>query len=144
MPESVFSIGPEAFKNCKFLETVKLPSVLKYIYSQAFNDCNILARVVCPISVPFAINDNVFTSTRILYVPYGASGLYKETGGWKKFVYIMEGEAKEVVYDNMNYICSTDSREAILIQGDKNATEKTIPVTIYDEYNSYVVELIDN
>ena len=145
VPESVFSIGPEAFKNCKFLETVKLPSVLKYIYSQAFNDCNLLARVVCPISVPFAINDNVFTSTRILYVPYGKSGLYKETGGWKKFVYIMEGEAKEVVYDNMNYICSTDSKEAILIQGDKNATEKTIPVTIYDEYNyPYVVELIDN
>ena len=142
---SVTGIDRHAFYNFTSLAYLTLSKNIVAIGLEAFKGCSNLARVVSKIASPFAINENVFSTWRTLYVPSGKSGSYRGTDGWKKFAQIMEGETKEVVYDNMNYICSTVSKEAILIQGDKTASEKVIPVTIYDTDNSpYTVKVIDN
>ena len=142
--ENVSMIGPEAFKGCTNLKTLKLPATLTQIMSNAFNGCNNLARVQCN-AAPFAIADNVFSTARYLFVPKNTCNSYGTIDGWKRFAYIMEGDAKEVIFDDMNYICSTESKEAILIQGDKNAAKKVIPVTIIDENSAqYVVKVVDN
>ena len=143
--ENVTIIGPDAFKNCSSLKTAKLPSSLTSIKSNAFNGCGNLARVQCNVVSPFAIADNVFSTARYLFVPKNTCNSYGTIDGWKRFAYIMEGDAKEVIFDDMNYICSTESKEAILIQGDKNAAKKVIPVTIIDENSAqYVVKVVDN
>ena len=48
LPEGLESIGYDAFRYCKNLESIEFPSSLKYINHNAFNGCEKLSRVVFP------------------------------------------------------------------------------------------------
>ena len=45
LPDSITSIGNEAFESCKQLETVAMPKKLKTIGWQAFNGCSKIAKI---------------------------------------------------------------------------------------------------
>jgi sorbitol-specific phosphotransferase system component IIA len=142
--ENVSIIGPEAFRDCSSLKTAKLPASLTSIKSKAFNGCSNLARVVSKVQTPFSISDDVFSSAKYLFVPSTKSSDYQFIGGWKNFAYIMEGDMIDVYYENTHFICATESKEAIIIQGDKEASDVNVP--LYVQYNGdyYDVKVIDN
>ena len=140
--ENVSMIGPEAFKGCTNLKTLKLPATLTQIMSNAFNGCNNLARVQCN-AAPFGINDNVFSSAKYLFVPDNKRNDYQLTDGWKKFAYTMEGDMIDVYEENTHFICATASKEAIIIQGDKEASDVNAPLYVLYNGEYYDVKVID-
>ena len=140
--ENITIIGPDAFKSCSSLKTAKLPASLTSIKSKAFDGCSNLARVVCK-AQPFSISDNVFSSAKSLYVPTSSRESYRTADGWKKFEFIMGGEAVEIKYENMGFICATGTKEAILIQGDKTASDVLIPTFVPSGDVYYDVIAID-
>ena len=118
IPNSVTSIGDYAFWICSGLTSVTIGNGVTIIGNYAFQDCSGLTSVTIPNSVtsigfyafrgydlqeviskienPFKIwsdtfSDNTFYNTT-LYVPKGTIDKYKATEGWKKFIYIEEGD----------------------------------------------------
>ena len=66
IPEGVTRIGKSAFKNCKELENVYLPSTLQTIDVGAFEGCSSLTRVVIPEGVD-TIMRNAFSGCTSLW-----------------------------------------------------------------------------
>ena len=99
LPENITSIGKNAFWQCTSLAKVRIPSTVTSIGEFAFEDCYSLTEVHSDISIPFAINDNVFTtySTTTLYAPAGKKNLYETTAGWKNFLKIEEMRVGDVI-----------------------------------------------
>ena len=59
IPDSVETIGTNAFQNCQYLESITLPASLKTIESSAFSSCRNLSEVRLPTSLK-AIQSYVF------------------------------------------------------------------------------------
>ena len=51
IPDSVETIGTNAFQNCQDLESITLPASLKTIKSSAFSDCRNLSKIKLPTSL---------------------------------------------------------------------------------------------
>jgi hypothetical protein len=95
IPNSVTSIGRSAFSGCSGLTSVTIPNSVTSIGDGAFSGWD-LPEVISKIENPFIIStqtfsDNTFYNTT-LYVPKGTIEKYKATEGWKKFIYIEEGD----------------------------------------------------
>lgn len=72
IPESVRSIGANAFMGCSKLTSVKLPNGLEEIGANAFRDCSKLQECAIPNSVK-TLGDGCFrqASVREVYIPEG-------------------------------------------------------------------------
>lgn len=94
IPNSVTSIGDYAFSGCSSLTSVTIGNGVTSIENHAFSGCDII-EVISKIENPFVILTNTFSDNTFynatLYVPVGAIGKYKATEGWKKFLFIKEG-----------------------------------------------------
>ena len=94
IPNSVTSIGEGAFSGCSGLTSVTIPNSVTSIGGWAFYGCSGLQSVYSKIENVFAINGNTFPtdtySKAKLYVPIGKKFAYKETEGWKQFNNIEE------------------------------------------------------
>ena len=74
IPNSVTSIGKEAFKDCTSLREVTFEqnSLCKYIYTYAFNNCNTnLKKIEFPDSLE-TISDNCLWATNVEYIGFGS------------------------------------------------------------------------
>ena len=129
---------------------IELPSTLKEIGEKAFDGCSGITSICSKIKTPFAINDNVFSESTYtaakVYVPTGTSTDYKETGGWKKFTEMLEGELKEITTDNgITYNCVAGPNIATLVKGATTKAEVTIEGTVKDGETTYkVTEIASN
>ena len=121
IPDSVFSIGIEAFSQCKELTSIKIPMTLKAIGCMAFENCCSLTSVTLPASVeevgfrcfsncknlksiyiqgksPIKLGNNsdvfnkVDKTNCILYVPIGSRIHFMHALQWKEFNNIVEIE----------------------------------------------------
>ena len=96
IPETVTSIGQEAFYFCSNITSVIIPSSVKQIQCLAFGLCKNLSSITVRGLVPAVLNsaDDPFwlidKNTCMLYVPYGTSSLYKAANQWKDFTNIVE------------------------------------------------------
>jgi len=119
VPQSVESIGIEAFAQCKGLTSIAFPLSLKMIGCLAFENCNSLTSVTIPACVEeigyrafsnckelksifvqakdpnkLKLNPEVFymvdKASCILYVPVGAKKEYQLADQWKDFDNIVE------------------------------------------------------
>jgi hypothetical protein len=154
--EGVKTIEQDAFRSCYNMEWLVLPSSLAAIGGAAFSDCNSLKIILSKVKTPFEIDENVFTygsyengnwillpSTATLYVPVGASSVYKKTKSWSAFAKIEEGEPFETVIGGLKYLCSPGSKTATVIQGDYSELENVdIPATISVDKVKYKVKAI--
>ena len=120
LPESITSIGRNAFFVCSNLINLVIPSNVSYIGRQAFQYCKHLKNIYVKNPTPPEIAENtfkeVFKSDCILTVPKGSKGLYKSANYWKQFNKIIEegeqlenqtfeivlniGEGGNVIYNN--------------------------------------------
>lgn len=92
IPSNVTNIGAGAFASNR-LTTVDIPSSVTAIGAHAFDGQN-LTTVVSLIENPFALENDVFSKdtylNATLYVPSGTKEKYKDTEGWKNFLFMEE------------------------------------------------------
>lgn len=89
IPNSVISIGEEAFQFCKSLESVSLGSNLKSIGNRIFTDCTALTKLISNAIVPPKCDagafDGIDKEKCTLFVPDEAVDSYKNAEQWKDF-----------------------------------------------------------
>jgi hypothetical protein len=104
IPDSVRTIGMEAFKNCSKLNTVELPLALVYIGEKAFENCSKLSLIVCASETPATIFENTFPVHAItIGVPQGTKDAYMNAPYW--------GNENYSFFDSMSSISEGDETE---------------------------------
>ena len=85
----VTSIGDRALANCETMESITIPNSVMSIGSQAFEGCIYLTTVkvqwTTPLEVPSNIFDGVDCASATLQVPSGYLDVYSEADVWKDF-----------------------------------------------------------
>ena len=93
VPNSVTTIGHEAFYNCNSLISVTIPSSVTTIEGWAFIGCDSLEAVYSHLQVPIEC-DGVFSDVALvnatLYVPTGTKAAYEKVDPWRNFWNIEE------------------------------------------------------
>lgn len=91
IPNSVTSIGVGVFEGCTRLTSVTIGNSLTSIGEGAFSECTDLKKVYSLNSVPPVINENTFSFYDTdLFVPQGCLSAYKSAKGWSNFSKIKE------------------------------------------------------
>jgi len=91
VPNTVTTIGQDAFERGLKLTAVSIPPSVTAINSYAFNNCAgltaIYASNIDPVKITLGsqVFDNIPTSTCTLYVPTGSKTLYATASQWKVF-----------------------------------------------------------
>ncbi|MEG1685445.1 MAG: leucine-rich repeat domain-containing protein, partial [Bacteroides sp.] len=92
IPNSVTTIGNNAFDTCSGLTSITIPNSVTTIGQSAFANCTKLQEIKVYVEEPITITDYVFTSvdysTCKLYVPKGSIEKYQAAAVWSKFTNI--------------------------------------------------------
>ena len=94
IPNSVTSIGYQAFYNCFILISIEIPNSVESIEDHAFEGCYGLTSLKVYIDSPVSVTDYTFNrvnkSKCVLYVPKGSLEAYKSAPVWQDFPNIVE------------------------------------------------------
>ncbi len=95
IPNSVTSIGEDAFAWCEELTSVDISGSVTSIEKFAFGGCTGLTKIECLAETPPACGEDVFynvdMSTCELSVPKSAIDAYRDADQWKDFFNIAAG-----------------------------------------------------
>ena len=149
IPNSVKSIEWGAFDGCGGLTSVTIPNSVTSIGGDAFKDCD-LQEVISKIKNPFYIEPNPFSDNTLykatLYVPIGTINKYKAQGGWKRFVFIEEGDGGgETPIDPIKDFEDNGSENntvSVTSKTEKYAGAVVIPSQVYYDGNNFTVTAI--
>lgn len=128
IPDSVRTIGMEAFKNCSKLNTVELPLALVSIGEKAFENCSKLSLIVCASETPATIFENTFPVHAItIGVPLGAKDVYMNAPYW--------GNENYSFFDSMSSVSEGDETEEVpgIYQVLTNDNNMATSVAIVDD-----------
>ena len=98
IPASVKTIDESAFAYCTKLTAITLPNSITRIDEHAFDGCSNLTTIhagAVPAQIAATTFSGVNKSKCVLYVPQGASALYKSIDHWKDFQNIKEYTSTE-------------------------------------------------
>ncbi len=91
IPENVTSIAGSAFVGCRNLTTITIPSSMTSIGSWTFNGCSGLTSITSKAVTPPSVSSNTFTTvdkSAQVYVPAESVDVYKAADYWKNFTNI--------------------------------------------------------
>lgn len=94
VPQSVDSIGIDAFRFCENLSNVTLPSSVRSIANVAFDSCVNLNKITLERSIPATAFANTFRNVNkqacVLKVPTGSIAVYQAASYWNQFQQIID------------------------------------------------------
>ena len=125
LPSSVKWIKGEAFKSCLQLYHIDLPAQLETIAGDAFADCENLSNIRVNGKTPFPLADKTFDNIgkMKLYVPVGSKEAYSKSEVWKDFGSIVESDKTFTVTIH----ASGDGNAMVL---DRIISNQTISMTV--------------
>lgn len=92
---TVTEISDEAFKDCKWLKSVTIPSTVAKIGKGAFNGCSGLTEIHCQVVAPLEVDSTVFVGINAdacrLFVPMSSGTSYASAPVWAQFNISEEG-----------------------------------------------------
>lgn len=123
-PNNLRVISPYAFAECVKLESITLPFGLSYIGNGAFDRCDNLTNITIQAIYPPYLAEDAFPSTVytnvVLYVPKESINSYKNADGWKQFSNIeaIGGNAVDFIVDGIRYEVLDDTSVVVMPLGD--------------------------
>ena len=116
IPNTVTSIGDEAFDRCFRLSSITIPSSVTSIGNSAFTNCTGLTEITTLATTPPVLGNNVFSNVPTdipVYVPCGSLASYQAADGWSNFTNIqirtVDNLAASNVLRNMATLSWTDN-----------------------------------
>ena len=147
IPNSVTSIGDNAFYGCSGLTSVIIPNSVTSIGDYAFAGFTGLTSVVVENPVPVSITSNTFPNrtNAILYVPFASMSEYENAPYWKEFKKILPITKNEQTL-NLVEIPEKTYGDATFTLPDKTNEGQTLTWTVGNTnvatVNSYVLSII--
>ncbi|MCQ2232870.1 MAG: leucine-rich repeat domain-containing protein, partial [Paludibacteraceae bacterium] len=135
IPNSVTSIGEDAFYDCKSLTSIVIPASVKEISWGAFNGCTNLKKVTCLAKVPPMAEDEEGYDTfgnynAYLYIPCDNLEDYDLHQVWGKFKYIKCLEANTVEDHPVTDVVVTPSSQEATFEWPTTDNAATYTLTI--------------
>lgn len=124
IPNSVTSIGYSAFRNCSDLTSVTIGESVEFIDDNAFYGCSSLTTVICEaIDVPWLGGDHVFynmpLSEATLYVPAQSLDDYKIKYIWRDFGTILPLEEHSADVEEVPLFNSNNSPQYKILHNNQ-------------------------
>lgn len=135
IPSSVTSIGIYAFVSCSGFTSVSIPSSVTFIDNFAFAECTGLTSIYLYSPKPIELNyntefQNVNKSSCTLYVPKGSLSLYQSADQWKDFSNIVEFDATAVNNPNNTSLKVYYNQATGSLQ--LNGIDSSVSISVYD------------
>lgn len=97
IPDTIKSIGRDAFEDCSNLLSITIPDSVISIDRHAFSDCDSLKAIYCQMLNPPSSSTPTFSDKAlmhaILYVPHAREHIYRQVDPWRNFWHIEEADA---------------------------------------------------
>ena len=147
IPNSVTSIGDRAFAGCSSLTSITIPNSVTTIGWEAFSGCNGLTEIYSLPLTPPTIDSFTFNGCyeATLYVPYNALDSYKVADYWKNFTNIV-GMPYIFEKDGISYHATTLSTASVMAKNDEGTLycgDVVIPDSVTYEGTTFAVTGIE-